>query len=75
MVSLVTSSAVDRGFEPRSGKNKHYKIGNYFIAAKQQSYGERAKIGWLEIRIMCSSEATCQPADCCSSELELFKYN
>jgi hypothetical protein len=37
MVSMVTSSAVNRGFERGSGKNKDYKIGNYFIAAKQQS--------------------------------------
>jgi hypothetical protein len=27
MVSMLTSSAVDRGFDPRSGQTKHYKIG------------------------------------------------
>jgi hypothetical protein len=27
MVSVLTSSAVDRGFEPRSGQTKDYKIG------------------------------------------------
>ena len=27
MVSVVASSAVDRGFEPRSGQTKDYKIG------------------------------------------------
>jgi hypothetical protein len=27
MVSLITSSAVDRGFEHRSGQTKDYKIG------------------------------------------------
>ena len=27
MVSVLASSAVDRGFEPRSGQTKDYKIG------------------------------------------------
>jgi hypothetical protein len=27
MVSVLVSSAVDRGFEPRSGQTKDYKIG------------------------------------------------
>jgi hypothetical protein len=30
-----------------------------------QSKGERAKNGWLGIRIMYLSEATCLPTDCC----------
>ena len=30
-----------------------------------------SKTGWLEIRIMCQSWATCLPADCCFSELAL----
>ena len=32
---------------------------------------ERAKTGWLGIRIMWPSGATCLPADCCFSELAL----
>jgi hypothetical protein len=27
MISVLASSAVDRGFEPRSGRTKDYKIG------------------------------------------------
>ena len=27
MVSMLSSSAVDRGFEPRSGQTKDYEIG------------------------------------------------
>ena len=27
MVSMLASSAVDRGFEPQSDQTKHYKIG------------------------------------------------
>jgi hypothetical protein len=53
MVSVLTSSAVDRGFEPRSGQTKDYKIGICSSPLSTQHYGERAKIGWLGIRIMC----------------------
>ena len=31
MVSMFASSAVDRGFEPRSGKTKDYKIGTLYL--------------------------------------------
>ena len=30
MVSVLASSAVDHGFEPRSGQNKDYKIGIWY---------------------------------------------
>ena len=56
------------GFDPRSGQTKDYKIGICCIK-------ETAKIGWLGIRIMCPSGATCLSADCCFSELALQKSN
>jgi hypothetical protein len=59
MVSMLTSSEVDRGFEPWSGQIKDYKIGICCFSAKHT--GERANSGWLEIRIMCPSGATCGP--------------
>ena len=31
--------------------------------------GEKAKTGWLEIKIMCQSGVTCISADYCFSEL------
>jgi len=31
----------------------------------------RGETGWLRIGIMCPSEATCLPVDCCFSELAL----
>jgi hypothetical protein len=34
MVSTHTSSVVDRGFEPRSGQTKNYKIGICCFSAK-----------------------------------------
>ena len=72
MVSVLASSAVDRGFEPRSGQSKDY-IKLVFIASplSTQHYGKTGKIGLLEIRIMCPSGVTCLTADCCISELAL----
>ena len=40
-----------------------------------QRQGERAKTGWPGIRIMCTNGATCLSADCCFSELALYKSN
>ena len=34
MVSVIASSAVDRGFEPRSGQTKEYNIGICCFSAK-----------------------------------------
>jgi len=36
---------------------------------------ERAKTGWLGIRIMHPSGVTYLPMDCCFSELPLYKSN
>ena len=72
MVSMLASSAVDRGFEPRSGQAKDYKIGICCFSAKHAALiGERAKTGWLGIGVICPSEATCLLADCCFNELVL----
>jgi hypothetical protein len=46
MVSVLVSSAVDRGFEPRSGQTKDYKIGICCFSAKHAAL--RTKItDWL----------------------------
>ena len=66
MVSVLTSSAQDRGFESRYGQTKNYKIGICSLSAKT---------GWLGISLMCPSSATCLPADCCFIELVLYKSN
>jgi hypothetical protein len=44
-----------------------------FVASslRTQHYGERAKIGWLRIKIMCPNGVTFLPAECCFSELAL----
>ena len=66
MVSELASSAVGRGLEPPSGQDKVYAIGMCCFSAKNAA-GVGAKTGWLRIRIMCLSGATCLPADCCFS--------
>jgi hypothetical protein len=71
MVSVLASSAVDRGCEPGRVKQKTIKL--VFVASplSTQHEGERAKTDWLGVRIMCPSRATCLPVDCCFSELAL----
>ena len=46
MVSVLASSAVDRGFEPRSGQSKDYKIGNCCFSAKHAALRRKNK-DWL----------------------------
>jgi hypothetical protein len=62
-------NVVDRGFV----KPKTIKLEYVASPLSTQHYGERAKTGWLGIRIMCPNGATCFPADCCFSELALLK--
>jgi len=55
MVSVLTSSAVDREVGPRSGKTQDYKIGICCFSTKHAVLRkrERAKTGLLRIRIIC----------------------
>ena len=46
MVSLLASSAVDRGFEPRSGQAKDYKIGICCFSAKHAALRSKST-DWL----------------------------
>ena len=70
MVSVLASSAVDRGFEPRSGQTKDYNIGICCFSAKHTAL--RKSKDWLaRNQKMCPSGATCLPADYCISELAL----
>ena len=43
MVSVLDSSAVDRGFEPRSGQDKDYSIGMCCFSAKHASLLRKSK--------------------------------
>ena len=46
MVSMLASSAVDGGFESRSGQTKDYKIGICCFFAKQAALRRKSK-DWL----------------------------
>ena len=46
MVSVLASSAVDCGFEPRSGQTKDYKIGICCFSAKHAAIRRKSK-DWL----------------------------
>ena len=41
MVSVLASSAIDCGFEPRSGQTKEYKIVIYCFSTKPRSIKEK----------------------------------
>jgi hypothetical protein len=71
MVSVLASSAVDRGSSPGRVKPKTIKLVLVASPLSTRYYGERAKTGLLGIGIMCPSGATCLSADCCFSELAL----
>ena len=43
MVSVLASSAVDRGFEPRSDQTKDYKIGICCFSAKHTALRRKSK--------------------------------
>jgi len=59
------------GSGPDQVKPKTLKL--IFVASplSTQHLGVRAKTGWLVIRIMCPSRATCLPVYCYFSELAL----
>ena len=46
MVSVLASSVVDRGFEPRSGQTKDYKLGICCFSAKHAVLRRKSK-DWL----------------------------
>ena len=46
MVSVLTSSVVDRGFEPRSGQTKDFKTDRYCFSAKHAAL--RRSKDWLD---------------------------
>ena len=41
-----------------------FKLNVNFISKSRQHWGVKAETGWLGIRIMCPSGATCLTADC-----------
>ena len=71
MVSVLASSAVDRGLEPKLGQTKNYKIAICCFSARHAVLMRRSKYWLVRIRIMGPNKATYLPADCCISEKAL----
>ena len=74
MVSVLVSSAGDRGFEPRSGQTKDYRIGICCFSGMQAALRKKNKDCLArnqDIVSECPSGATCLSVDCCFSELAL----
>ena len=71
MVSMLTSNAVDCGFYSGQVYPKIVELVFGASLPSMQHWDVRSKTGWLRIRVMCWSGATCLPADCCFSELVL----
>ena len=71
MVSVLASSAVDRGFEPRSGQTKDNKIGICCFSAKHTVI-RRKSTDWLALNPNSVSEwGDMSTRDCCFIELAL----
>jgi 7-cyano-7-deazaguanine synthase in queuosine biosynthesis len=64
MVSVLVSSAVDRGFEPRSGKTKDYKNGICCFSAKHVALRRKCKDCLPCNQDNVSYEATFLSSDC-----------
>jgi hypothetical protein len=68
MISMLASSAVDMSSCLGRVIPKTIKLTFVASPVSLQHLGIRSKTGWLGIRQMCQSEATCLPVDCCFSE-------
>jgi len=58
------------GLEPQSGQTEDNSVCICWLSVKHTALGERAKIGWLGVVIMCMS-GRYVPVDCCVNELAL----
>ena len=76
MISVLASNAIDRNFEPASGKTKYYKICICFLFAKHEALGGKGK-DWLAGNQYNVSEWSniCLHTDCCFSELAQYISN
>ena len=75
MISVLASSAIDRGFEPLSGQTKDYKIGMCCFSAKHAALRSKSK-DWLTRNHDNVSEwSDLSIADCCYSELAVYTSN
>ena len=71
MIRALTSSVVDRGFEPWSGQTKDYTIGICCFSSNHVALRRKSKIWLAGSQDNVSSGARCLSADSCFSELGL----
>ena len=71
MVSMLSSSAVDRGFEPGSGQTKDYEIGICCFSAMHATLRRKSKDWLAQNQDNVSDAVTCLSAHSCFSELAL----
>ena len=71
MVSILTSSAIDYGFKPRSDQTKDNEIGIYCFSAKHSALRRKSKDRLAQNQNNVSEWATCPSAFCCFSQLAL----
>ena len=71
MVSVLASSAVDRGFEPLSSQTKDYKISICSFSAKHAALKRKSKHWLARNKDNVSEWSDMSTADCCFSELAL----
>ena len=72
MISVLVSSALNRGFEPRTGQTKDFKIGICCFSAKHTALRRKSKDWLARNQDNVSEWGTCLSADCCFSELALW---
>ena len=71
MVNVLGSSAVDRGFAPRLGQTKDYKIGICCFSANHTELRRKSKDWSARNQDNVSEWSDTSTADCCFSELTL----
>ena len=73
MVSVLTSSVVDREFGHRSGQTNDYELDICYFTAKHTALRKKCKYWLARLRILCSSTPTYLSVYCCFSGLALIK--
>jgi len=71
MLSVLASSVVDRGFEPRSGQTKDYEICIYCFSATHAVLRRKSKDWLVRNQENVSEWSGMSTALCCFSELAL----
>ena len=75
MVSMLASSSVDRGFVPRLGQTKDYKIGICCFSAKYAALRRKRKDWLARNQDNVSEWGDLSFADCCFSLVQSRLYH